>query len=279
MSLLLFIIGGIAVMVGAATVAFGIPINEFSFGNTLIVSGSTVGTGGLVIIAIAAAVSRLNRIAEAIAQRPEAFPHEALEPPPEEASGRLPFPPRTRPLAPAMPSSFEPPLGAESAAEEAAAPALPNPEAPPLPEEAALPLHGEPPPIPPPPSFAPPERPSAPPPPLPEPAFEPPWRKREAAAGSNFDAMWPQQPSRPPPDAHAELEPEPGPEPAAEAPPPPPLPPPAERPRAVAVLKSGVVDGMGYTLYVDGSIEAELPQGTLRFASIDELRAHLEKGS
>lgn len=50
-----------------------------------------------------------------------------------------------------------------------------------------------------------------------------------------------------------------------------------EEPRAVAVLKSGVVDGMGYTLYVDGSIEAELPNGTLRFASINELRAHLEK--
>jgi hypothetical protein len=58
----------------------------------------------------------------------------------------------------------------------------------------------------------------------------------------------------------------------------------AEEPRdeeinPVAVLKSGVVDGMGYTLYVDGSIEAELPDGTLRFASINELRAHLEKNS
>jgi hypothetical protein len=50
-------------------------------------------------------------------------------------------------------------------------------------------------------------------------------------------------------------------------------------PRTAAVLKSGVVDGMGYTLYVDGSIEAELPQGTLRFASIDELRSHLEKNN
>ena len=40
-----------------------------------------------------------------------------------------------------------------------------------------------------------------------------------------------------------------------------------------------VVDGMGYTLYVDGSIEAELPQGTLRFASINELRSHLEKNA
>ena len=56
-------------------------------------------------------------------------------------------------------------------------------------------------------------------------------------------------------------------------------PPEEDEPRAVAILKSGVVDGMGYTLYVDGSIEAELPQGTLRFASINELRSHLEKTS
>jgi hypothetical protein len=62
---------------------------------------------------------------------------------------------------------------------------------------------------------------------------------------------------------------EPAPEPEAEMP--------AAEP--VAILKSGVVDGMAYTLYVDGSIEAELPQGTLRFASINELRAHLEKNA
>jgi hypothetical protein len=36
---------------------------------------------------------------------------------------------------------------------------------------------------------------------------------------------------------------------------------------------------MAYTLYVDGSIEAELPQGTVRFASVDALRAHLEKSA
>jgi hypothetical protein len=50
-----------------------------------------------------------------------------------------------------------------------------------------------------------------------------------------------------------------------------------EEQRSVGILKSGVVDGMAYTLYTDGSIEAELPQGTMRFGSIDELRAHLEK--
>jgi len=47
----------------------------------------------------------------------------------------------------------------------------------------------------------------------------------------------------------------------------------------VTVLKSGIVDGMAYSLYSDGSIEAELPEGTLRFASIDELRAHIDQRS
>ena len=46
---------------------------------------------------------------------------------------------------------------------------------------------------------------------------------------------------------------------------------------AVTVLKSGVVDGMAYSLYSDGSIEAQMPEGMMRFASIDELRTHLDQ--
>jgi hypothetical protein len=56
--------------------------------------------------------------------------------------------------------------------------------------------------------------------------------------------------------------------------------PPSTRPEeqpAVTVLKSGVVDGMAYSLYSDGSIEAQMPEGMMRFASIDELRAHLDQ--
>ncbi|MDA9441221.1 hypothetical protein XH98_19405 [Bradyrhizobium sp. CCBAU 51745] len=52
--------------------------------------------------------------------------------------------------------------------------------------------------------------------------------------------------------------------------------PPAEQPQ-VTVLKSGIVDGMAYSLYSDGSIEAQMPEGMMRFASIDELRAHLDQ--
>jgi hypothetical protein len=46
---------------------------------------------------------------------------------------------------------------------------------------------------------------------------------------------------------------------------------------AVTVLKSGVVDGMAYSLFSDGSIEAQMPEGMMRFASIDELRSHLDQ--
>jgi hypothetical protein len=33
---------------------------------------------------------------------------------------------------------------------------------------------------------------------------------------------------------------------------------------------------MAYSLYSDGSIEAQMPEGMMRFASIDELRSHLD---
>ena len=59
-------IGVIATAIGMFTVGFGIPINEFSFGNTLILAGTVAVTGGLVLIGIAAAVRELRRIADAL---------------------------------------------------------------------------------------------------------------------------------------------------------------------------------------------------------------------
>ena len=109
--------------------------------------------------------------------------------------------------------------------------------------------------------------------PLPAWLAAPPVESPRNAEESNFEAVWPaaedRTASRMAPEDTAPSEPEVEPEAAASA---------SER-RTVAILKSGVVDGMGYTLYVDGSIEAELPQGTLRFASINDLREHLEKTS
>jgi hypothetical protein len=48
-------------------------------------------------------------------------------------------------------------------------------------------------------------------------------------------------------------------------------------PPSETVVKSGVIGGMAYTLYADGSIEAELPIGTVRFASIAELQDHVTR--
>ena len=62
MSVLLFIVGAIVVMIGVGMVGYGIPINEFSFGNTLIVAGTTAVVGGLIVIAIGVAVGQLRRI-------------------------------------------------------------------------------------------------------------------------------------------------------------------------------------------------------------------------
>jgi hypothetical protein len=74
-----------------------------------------------------------------------------------------------------------------------------------------------------------------------------------------------------------------------DAPPPVPMPPPSVRPQprptaapaasatpaGATVYRSGVIDGMAYSLFMDGSIEAELPTGRVKFATIDELQQYL----
>ncbi len=100
------------------------------------------------------------------------------------------------------------------------------------------------------------------------------------AKGSIFDALWPKQQSiavdvqAAPAEAVATP---PAPQQAESVEPAPPVVSPQPERAMVSVLKSGVVEGMAYTLYSDGSIEAQLPGGTLRFGSITELRNHIEQ--
>src|SRR5581483_6986086 len=261
MAVLLFVIGGLSVVAGAALTAFGFSI-ELSFGNSLIVAGVTALVGGFIIIGLGAAVAQLRRIAELLGRSDLPRPLEDGRPP----AARVQFPPRPK-----------------GEAKAAAAP-----------RELTIPLRLDEVPLSP---LTPPRAPSAPSakpaetkpatPPLPE----PPWRTSPGLPPSRplFDTLWPaERPAKAGPNAKLETN-----ETTAKAPPREPAaepvgsPPdaseaeamPARETRAVAILKSGVVDGMGYTLYVDGSIEAELPQGTLRFNSIGELRHHLEKNS
>ena len=260
MSFLLFAIGVFALVAGLVMVGFGIPINEFSFGNTLIMAGTTAAVGGLIVVGLGMVVGHLRRISEALAFQSHARAVQTVESldgagRAAPAQGRAAFPPR--PKAEAYPLDMAVAnAAADGGASPFAAPKLRNPDEPPVTVEDDV-------------SLSPPQPAGAPSPMRPPPA-------------PNFDAMWPAEP-KPLPKAPAA---EPKPEPKADALARDDFPsvvrrlqPQPQKPRAVAILKSGVVDGMGYTLYVDGSIEAELPQGTLRFASINELRSHLEKNT
>jgi hypothetical protein len=118
---------------------------------------------------------------------------------------------------------------------------------------------------------------------IPPPAAPPPLKSSEVPPPLTFDDAWPQSERSRPADAPSQrrsgrapstfTEPSAG---AAGADRYSPVARNEEHP-PVTVLKSGVVDGMAYSLYSDGSIEAQMPEGMMRFASIDELRAHLDQ--
>ncbi|MGE3147950.1 MAG: hypothetical protein AB7K04_02680 [Pseudorhodoplanes sp.] len=300
MSLGLYVFGALLAAAGVMMIGFGIPINEFSLGNTLILAGSTALAGGLVVVGLGATVGRLDRIAEALA-RPAARPasRAAVEtgepalPPAREA--RVPFPPKPasrdqRAESPrAAASEIEPP---EEAVIERPRPAFTpvfRSGEPPIVEDSDdVTL-----------SPRPPFRPAGPRGDAPDFAGEKAWPSasspdrlrrgepseqgrqasaetiaRSGTASSRqpglFESVWSSSRKRAaaePAEAHERPAHEPS---RTETGDEPPMP--------VSILKSGIVDGMAYTLYTDGSIEAELAEGVVRFASIEELRTHLERG-
>jgi hypothetical protein len=308
MPALLYSIGVVALFAGLVMIGFGIPINEFSFGNTLISAGTTAGIGGLIIVGLGVVAGQLRRVTEALAaQSPGRLsqPIEAFEnigaSRPIPAQGRIPFP--SRPKSEAHTADLGPAAAAmpfEDKFAESFAPTLRNPDESPVTVEDEISLSPRHPVAPAAQvgsdlaGFA---RPSAaapgnsgssmgdkgrepmagwrsPPPPVP--SASPQARPLHSA---NFDAMWPLEAKLPkgPAVSHPQPEAKPDTSPRDALAASNRSEPEAQKPRAAAILKSGVVDGMGYTLYVDGSIEAELPQGTIRFASINELRSHLAK--
>lgn len=312
MQLFLFIIGAVALVAGVVTIGYGIPINQFSFGNTLIIVGTMAAIGGLIVIALGAVASQLQRLGDVVAARlPQRLGRPDVADHAIEKAGPAPFAPKPMPAAPIQaPQPVEPPPAApvvpppDAPPVAVEAPVLRNPELAPTPEDASRPSTR-------PPSAAPsaeggqaesvregrrprfgfmrssarPEPAEKPffdrraaPPPVSPPVEEPAARRPEE---THFEAVWPPEsaPREAQPQHVAPARELPAEDVSPKASPAEPVAAHAEERPPVAILKSGVVDGMGYTLYVDGSIEAELPQGTLRFASINELRAHLEKSA
>jgi hypothetical protein len=267
----LLLAGALVFCAGVLAIVFGIPIKEFSFGNTVILCGTVAASTGLILIGLGMVTREVKQLSRRLGTAPVREEAEVEEiivaevPPPA-----MPEEPRPAPRAPGnsdfLFSRDEPPARATETEFEFPPPTrAPFPPLPERPEPAAAP-----------------ERPkrdflfssrrrknSAPetPPDAETQAdaapgaehnlFEPPWSQSERPSPENDFAAEPRHPLRPQrrftPPSRREPQPE------------------------VSVVKSGVVDAMAYSLYSDGSIEAQLPEGTVRFESIEELRAHLDR--
>jgi hypothetical protein len=270
-------------LAGLVAIGFGVPVNEFSFGNTLILSGAVTACAGLIILSLWVVVNELKNIAARLESGPAsdwkgnavqlraatapsrsavaeggAMPDAAYA---DEAGGdptALSSAPwldeaaerdRSRPepsSPPAMPASKPPRrnlmFSSTSRRERERAEVRGNDLSMAEPLSAAAAPH----------TAAIDDAPPA--------TFEDAWPRSERPRSADAS---PRRPMRTSSTSNET--------PAAR--------PPAgtEGQSSVTVLKSGVVDGMAYSLYSDGSIEAQMPEGMMRFASIDELRAHLDQ--
>jgi hypothetical protein len=286
------------VLAGLLAIGYGISIQEFSVGNTLILTGVIGVCSGAIMLGLWMAVRELRNIARRLGA--------GLLQPGDEVTVQALFPPGiSREPAPAGDGgplfSRDQQVAENAAAADTVAASAP-PSSPPWRNEAAARDRSR--------GDTPPEAPPAAPAAKPKRnlLFSSTSRKERERADARTSEPLPTDllsaDLRPDPPALTPLPPEP-----AETPPPSfddswpkperpnsgDLPPPQRVPRtpstfneangtparteeqpAVTVLKSGVVDGMAYSLYSDGSIEAQMPEGMMRFASIDELRAHLD---
>jgi hypothetical protein len=315
----LLILGAVIAAAGVVLIGPGLPFGGRDYDASIVTPGAVAIVGGLILIGLALAVRVLGRIEKALAARPLPRPvlqEEAAAPVIEEpaaaAPARIPFPPKpvAESVAPPAPAVATPRVLPEDAALERLRekfPTLVRLDNAPVVEDAEVSLSPKP-------SvradeavaeanIAVAQQTNGAAPARIEPRLEVQARPaNRPGQAKNFEAFWPkkQRPGREAPAPAVQqpavqqtavqqppalpVEPVLTPEPVQfqfkEAPPEPRLVAPApEAPATVSILKSGVVDGMAYTLYSDGSIEAQLPQGMLRFGSIAELRNHIEQSA
>jgi hypothetical protein len=283
------------VLAGLLAIGYGIPIKEFGFGNTLILTGVVAACTGMMMLGLWTVGRELRNVARRLGSGMEAEPLAGSMLPsaaaPEDGGflfSRHQPAAESEELAAQSSARPTPPWYGEAASRDRGrsdVPSAPEPfEAAPAPKRrnllfsstsrrereraqarrtdaSAADLHPAPGAVPP--AYEPGEAPRA--------TFEDAWPKSERARAA--DAPLPRRSGRAPSTfAEANVD---G---AAGAERSPPAAPNEDQP-PVTVLKSGVVDGMAYSLFSDGSIEAQMPEGMMRFASIDELRSHLDQRS
>jgi hypothetical protein len=304
MHLLLLALGVLVTAVGVVMLAFSVPLTDPA-GVALFTSGMIAAVGGFILIGVSAAVRSLNLIAERLDTQPLPMPHvaavahEAPAPRPVRAAPEpqvavsatvsdSPKAPET--LRPGEPKSSEPKSGEPKSGEpKPSEPGdTPKTREPIAAKGALLGWFGR---AKSPASAAAEEEETA---RVRLPAVQDGVQKEPAA---NLAALarpperletsesFPSIVTRANPAVLSQVAAEPAPAVAAPAvrPAPRPAPPPAaQKPGAAqngtastTVYRSGVIDGMAYSLFMDGSIEAELPDGRVRFGTIDELQKYL----
>ena len=259
-----------ALVAGVLAIIYGIPVKEFSFGNTMVLAGVIGICTGILMFGLWVAVREMRAVALRISAPASAGLHDPSLPelghPAMSLSDRRGPDLGAAPVQPARPAQLQ--------REPAIAPSLPpdEPQPPAFPPFPQAEIADRPPP-----EAAPVAAPEPPPKPRRNLLFESSVRKDRDRAASTAAPAIETGPRAAIDDPIAQRgadradrlqrtrSPSTFSEPATNGSP------------DVTVIKSGVVDGMSYSLYSDGSIEAQMPEGMMRFASIDELRAHLDQ--
>ncbi|MFG1359198.1 hypothetical protein [Xanthobacter pseudotagetidis] len=275
----LVLLGVLIALAGLAVIGLGVSIFISSIGNTLITTGAVAASGGFVITAMGLVLRQLERLSariEAGLNGIEVNVRTVAAETPAPAAPAVPAAPAARGrlgAAPRMTAEdiLEPEPDEDDKEKDEAEATVPAPR--PRTVQPPRPARVD-------------ERPAA-----EERAADPMLEarrqrlERRAEPEARSDArVEPRQEAR----AEPRTDTRPGPRPRYEAPGlkpaaparPAPVTPGARRPEGgeePRILKSGIVGGMAYTLYSDGSIQAELPDGVVRFASLQELRDHVSQ--
>jgi hypothetical protein len=300
MVFLLSLLSFIAMAAGVFGLGVGVPVRETWLGASLLISGSVAITGGFVLVGLATAVYELRRVVQGFKAPPSEMPRPVR--PLERSDERVDGADRgteSRPQVPAVlggADAIRRRYGAADTRERwhksrseawlrhvqdeiesgsRSADAVPPPideyhagDIPPPPNPWPRPAI----PLPPDHSNAPTRRIS---PVSPEDIFDAIWssQRRNIAEGqeprteASLDSRLRSPDSKSPPLAPGQ--------PAAACASQRPTP---VEPRPLPILRAGVIQQMAYTLFADGSIEAQMSEGIMRFTSIEEFLGHLEKG-
>src|SRR5215831_17742075 len=90
MIIVLQVVGALAALIGVVTIGIGIPVKEFSFGNTLIVAGTLGLCTGLILLGLSVVAMELRLVARRLAAG--------------SGATRMPAEPRARPTLPTFPT-------------------------------------------------------------------------------------------------------------------------------------------------------------------------------